>query len=145
MENENKRQGLNELIWQNQILKIPWIYIDRKKAYLQDGRKIIGFDEQLQSWIQVYRFNSIPQAKQFISQEIEIDLNSMESRDGLGYLTPEGFARYLRWGLLQTDVRDYLINGFTHLGFGPAIGILANQPVYLRNKLGIWRPFKELR
>lgn len=147
METELRRGSLNKLTWQNRCFTIPWVYIDRNKLDIKANglehktQKIIGVDNVNQYWIQVALFSLIDQAKKFIQDEIVSDVNSMQTWNAVTYLTAEGFARYLHYGLLPMDVRGYLSRGYTHLGFGPAIDTLKSKPFYTRNHLGIWRPY----
>lgn len=137
----------NELVWEKSLLEIPWVFISRNDMKIVGSNrhlKAVGQDDARRNWIQVGSFGSLWEAKSFITGEISLDLSSMEAQNGVLYLTPEGFLRCLRYGLLPDDVRDYLKSGITHLGFGPAIKIAERRLLNYPHHLGVWRPYQKL-
>ena len=138
---------VSKLEWEGSSLKIPWVSINRNCAMIIAGNRqleAVGQGDAGSNWIQVSSFGSLLEAKKYILEEISLDLNSMRSQNGVLCLTPEGFLRSLRHGLLPDDVRDYLKRGVTHLGFGPLIKTSGRMLSHNPNNLGVWRPYRKL-
>lgn len=142
-----------ELLWQDKCLTIPNVNLSKDFIKLHRNRsgkvvaRIIGVGECEEKWILARLSSSVDEAKQFIKEEIDNDLRSMYTQNGQCYLNVEGFAQYLRYGLLPKDVRDYLKEGITHLGLGPGIIALKEgkyRKFYMDNLLGIWRPLQDI-
>lgn len=144
---------LEEILWQKKHLVIPRVKLSKDFVRLHRSRsgvttaRIFGVDECHEKWILVRLSTLVDEAKQFIREEIEQDLDSMFPSNGQSCLTMAGLARYLGHGLLPKDIRVYLKEGITHLGLG--IGIIAIKrgrygKFYMDDLLGIWRPLQDI-
>lgn len=143
-----EEEAPNKLTWYKQQLRIPWVYVDRQaiqivsEVFLFEPISIIGVNPNGKTWVQLRLISSIKEAKDFIKAEIQKELDSSYFTNNITYLTPQGVVRSLRYGLLAKNIREYIQEGFTHLGFSLGIDICNPPSFYSRNKLGLWKPVR---